>query len=591
MVSPLLVLWLVATPPTTASPAALAALAAGRLDEVERERLAAEARGADVREGAWAWLREASRLMRCLPLDPLGPAPALGAARRLLRLEALRLERRRADGTVAGDEILVELIDRARPWQTPTRPTAPDWVVWPLTEERWPDEVIEPAVQPARCEDPLDDAQLSAAAMAARTHAERTAVAELVDEGAPHVPAVVRARVLLLGLVRGAPLSATATVAAWLDGGEPRVVAAAAVRLGRRGEVLGQREAAIAAYERALVYTASAAAEAGWARARLVTLSDDPARVLAWARGARAPRPQDAAALAHAEARALYMLGDHEALERFGRAWLERRGPPDPLGFDLRTEDLLLSLALVQPVEAAVAWTSSLGPASGREQRLEALAQRALVSGQLELASYIYDRLRFDALEARARGGAPAVARLTTALAGRARVEHARHDPLAFDAWIQELERLARDESERPLARTAPHRALATLCQAMLGPLTDARGAPQTPRFAQSLVRAIDSLTAAPTRWSRMLEAHRPGLIALAGPTAPSTPSAPRGTRGTRGARSSAAPLRSVGVVVLPRLEPPLPAPDEAPPLPTLESLWVTLEPDGALRSGPPWRR
>jgi hypothetical protein len=34
-----------------------------------------------------------------------------------------------------------------------------------------------------------------------------------------------------------------------------------------------------------------------------------------------------------------------------------------------------------------------------------------------------------------------------------------------------------------------------------------------------------------------------------------------------------------------------LPAPDEALPLPTLESLWVTLEPDGALRSGSPWRR
>jgi hypothetical protein len=73
VVSPLLVLWLVATPPTPASPAALAALAAGRFDEVERERLAAVARGVDVSEGAWAWLREASRLMRCLPLEPLPP--------------------------------------------------------------------------------------------------------------------------------------------------------------------------------------------------------------------------------------------------------------------------------------------------------------------------------------------------------------------------------------------------------------------------------------------------------------------------------------------------------------------------------------
>lgn len=584
MVTPLLLLSLLAAPPTTVSPAAVAALADGRLDEVERERLAAVARGDDVAQGGWAWLREASRLMRCLPLGPEPASAPPGPARWLLRLEALRLERRRATGTASGDAVLAELIERARAWQDPPRPTAPASVVWPLSDERWPDEVIEPAVEPARCGEPLGDAQLTAAAMNARSAAERELVLRLVEGAAPGVPPTVRARVLLLGLVRGTALSATASVAAWLDGGEPGVVSAAAIRLGRRGEVLGQREAAIAAYERALAERGATDAEDGWARARLVSLSDDPGRVLAWARGARAPRPQDAAALAHAEARALYTLGDHDALERFGRAWLERRGPADALGFDARTEDLLLSLGLARPVDAAVAWTSSLGPASGREARLEALAQRALGQGQLELAAYVYDRLRFDALEARARGGAPAIARLTTAIAGRARVEYARGDPLAFDGWVQELERLARDESERPLARTAPHRALATLCQALLGPLTEARAAPETPRFAQSLVRAIDSLTTARTRWSRMLEAHRPGLSALAG-------TAPLAMAPARGKRPTAPALRSVGVVVLPRLEPPLPAPDELPPPPPLDDLWVTWAADGALSAGPPWRK
>lgn len=583
--SPLWLLAWVASTPVPLTPAALEALAAHRLVDVERERHAAGARGVDLTRGAWAWLRDASRLMRCLPLDELDlhPTPsapdALGAARRLLRLEALRLEHARAVGTTSGDELLVDWIERARPWESPTAPAPPAWVVWPLAEEQWPDEVLELVVEPARCRAPLEPALLTAQAAADRFARERAWVSAVVEGGPAGVPEPLRARVLLLGLARGAPLSATASVAAWLEGGEPRIVSAAAVRLGRRAEVLGQRAEAIAAYTRALADEARSDAEDGWARARLVALDDDPARVLPWARGARAPRPQDAAALAHAEARALYAQGDHEGLERFGRAWLERRGPPDALGFDAQTEDLLLSLALVRPADAAVAWTASLGPASGREARLEALGQRARTQGHLELAAYVYDRLRFDALEARSRGGAPAVARLTSALAGRAQVEHARGDPEAFDAWILELERLARDESERPLARTAPHRALATLCQALLGPLTDARDAPDTARFAHSLVRAIDSLTATPTRWSRMLEAHRPGLSALTG-TKPRPPTT----------RARAPALRSVGVVVLPRLEPALPAPDEPPPLPPLGSLWVSVGAGGQLRAAAPWR-
>ncbi len=555
-----------------------AALHALDLAELERVRAAAVERGVDVSTGELAALHDLSRLLRCLPVPPV-PAhesPRLLGPRLLLRLEALRVLRRRTEGAYSEDTDIQRMLGLATTWASPAPGASPAWVSWPLSTERWPDEVIEPALEPSVCATPARRTKRD------RARVEGARAADLIALG-PELPPTLRTRVLLLALARGAPLSTTASVAAWLDGGEPALVPPATLRLARRAEVLGALPEAIALHQRVLADPQRTDAEDGWARARLVGLLEDPAAILEVTRAARAPRPQDAAALAHAEARALYARGDLDGLERFGRGWLARRGPPDALGFDQATEDLLVALALVRPPDRAVAWTESLGPSSERDTRLDRLAQRAIEVGQLDLAAYVYDQLRREAAADRTRGGAPAVARLTRWLGGRAHVEHARGDPEAFADFVAELEHIASDEGDRPLARTAPHRAVAVLCQVVLGPLTEARSQDSTRAFAGIMVKAIDKLTITPTRWSRTLVGYRGPLAELAGV----------GALAFKGKRPPPA-IRSVGVVTLPRLAPRLPAPDEPTPLPPIGSFWVRPaerehDTSGGWVAGPPW--
>lgn len=557
--------------------AARAALRALDLAELERVRAAAVARGVDGAIGELGALHDVSRLLRCLPLGEL-PAhedAALVGPRLLLRLEAIRLLRRRADALYGEDPDMARLLAGAGAWATPAPRGAPAYVAWPLATERWPDEVIEPALEPSRCAAPVRTPPGRAATD--RAAQEASAAAALIARG-PVMPAAIRPRVLHLALERGAPLSATASVAAWIEGGDPALVAPLALRLGRRGEAQGATEDAIALYRRVLAEPARSDAEDGWARARLVGLLDAPPAILEVVHAARAPRPDDRAALHHAEARALYAAGDLDALERFGRAWLAARPAADPLGFDRATEDLLVSLALARPPDRAVSWTESLGPPRERDARLDKLAQRAIELGHHELAIYVYDQLRREAAADRAAGGAPAVARLARWLGGRAQVEHARGEAERFADFVSELEHIATDESDRPLARTAPHRAVAVLCQVVLGQLVEARGQPATAMFASTLVHAIDALTTTPTRWSRTLLSHRPALAELAGVAAPVV-------------KGKKAPprIRSVGVISLPRLAPRLPAPDDPPPLPPIGSLWVHPDESGTWVAGPPW--
>ena len=434
--------------------------------------------------------------------------------------------------------------------------------------------MLEPAVAPSRCA-PAE----ARPDVVSRSSDEGQRAVDLIAHG-EGVPLALRAPLVLLALTRGGPLSASATVAAWLDGTSTEVASAARVRLARRAEAIGQNDRAIALY-REVMFEGSDE-EAGWARARLARLLEAPREILEIARGARNPRPLDRASLVLAEARGR----DRAAAASRGRIAPARRdhpahrarAPPAIRPYHAAVIDLLALLALARDPDRAIAWTESLGSPSERDALLTALAERALDSQRFDLAAAVYDDLRRTATRERIRGGAPVATRLARWIAGRARVEQARGDPAAFAAFVDELRAQALAEADRPLARTAPHRELAALAQALLGPLTNAKAQPLTPQFAATLVGAIDALLVTPTRWSPILSGYRGPLAELAGVESKSAPSG-----------KPIKPIRSVGVIALPRLLPSLPAPDEEPPLPAVGSFWVYPAERGIKVGLPPW--
>jgi len=574
VVAALALLLLAATPADDAR--ARAAVSVGNWADLARLEVSLSARGETAHGGLIGLALDVSKVARCLPLPPLptGDAPEIRDARWLLRLESLRILRHRTEGAYPDDLEIRTVIARGPAWSTPSTRGAPGWVAWPISTEVWPDEVLEPAVAPSRCA-PAE----ARPDVVSRSSDEGQRAVDLIAHG-EGVPLALRAPLVLLALTRGGPLSASATVAAWLDGTSTEVASAARVRLARRAEAIGQNDRAIALY-REVMFEGSDE-EAGWARARLARLLEAPREILEIARGARNPRPLDRASLVLAEARALYALGDLDGLERFGRATLPQldlaRAPPAIRPYHAAVIDLLALLALARDPDRAIAWTESLGSPSERDALLTALAERALDSQRFDLAAAVYDDLRRTATRERIRGGAPVATRLARWIAGRARVEQARGDPAAFAAFVDELRAQALAEADRPLARTAPHRELAALAQALLGPLTNAKAQPLTPQFAATLVGAIDALLVTPTRWSPILSGYRGPLAELAGVESKSAPSG-----------KPIKPIRSVGVIALPRLLPSLPAPDEEPPLPAVGSFWVYPAERGIKVGLPPW--
>lgn len=576
-----------------------ARLLEGDVVTLERVLAARAARGEPVDVGPWAFLRDLSQLMRCRPLGPVPPheSPRLTAAREALRLERVRLQRRLRDGVHASGAFDALL---GRPWVRDGVPEQPELVRWPAEAERWPGEIPDPRPPPSRCPSRLDGARDrgrgATARAAARARAERAQLAKLV----PHLTALPDATASRLAFAyladaeRAGPEFRPSL--AWLgrlevalrrDRGPHRVAGQLAL-----AKVLARSDGDEARRVLGAVLEDPARTPAQDSRARLLLVAElepDWPRVIALVRGAQAPRASDRPALDNALARALYATGDRDGLMRFGRRFVQRaRGGP----FDAQTQDLLLMLGFELPVPEALAWVDEILPAAPRqrEARLASLGRWALARGALDLAAALFDRLRLEAAAEIPTRGPKARAALARWLGLRAEVAYERGDPEAFGGLLEALVGSAAASRGQPLARHAPHRAVAALGQTLTGRLVERAGAPEQARFAGHLLEAVSALLAQePGRWKKPLLALAPVLTELAGPYAAGRQPAAKAKRGGR-------PVRQLGEVVVPRLPPRLEPEDTPTAQPPIDDLGVHLAPGGRLAAGlpfagPPTRR
>jgi hypothetical protein len=562
----------------------------GDLVSIERARAALNERGESIDRGSLGLLDDLSRLMRCLPLGPIpsGERAPFRAARLLARFERVRIERRLREGIYQGTALDALLEDEVR-HRAETRSDL--FVRWPVESERWPGEVPDPRLMPPRCTagaGPAIEGWTPEALAAARTRAEREfleQVAQMLDDLPSASRSVVAFELLSRRKADEPALDShrASLLRAAIEAGEPPVRSAGLMLLARDLQEHGDEIGAIAAYRSLLNDSAATNDEDSRARVHLSQiLEPDWPSVLEVVNGARSARPNDRAPLAYAEARALYSLGDLDGLERFGRVWLRSRPAQDSIGFAAATEQILLELALHRSPADALRWISELP--GDRSVQLDRVGKLAVDTGRTELASAIYDRLRIDAASDLGRRGPAAAADLAHWTAERALVEYETKDAAAFAGLIDDLVRLANDERDRPLARTAPHRQIARLCQTLLGRITNDAAASEEPRkYAAALLEAITALTKEPSRWRTILEDHREPLRILAG-----SYTAERSVK-PGGAKPKRPPIKSLGEVVIPRLPPRLTPKDEPTPLPQISSFVVHEREDGTLLAGPPW--
>jgi hypothetical protein len=583
----------------------------GDLVAVERGRALLEDSGAGVATGPIALLEDLSRLVRCLPLGPVPEReqPPYRGARMLVRLERIRLEALMRDG-IYDETALVDLLGEPPLFRAKALDRTDVLVRWPVEQERWPGEVIEPRIEPARCASKAgaskeSDPKVHAAARRTRARAVRETLAALVGE-LDRLPADTRGKVATayLDLASAAPsfeLPAEwdrALIAA-LEKSDPPWKSAGLVLLAGLREKTGDERGAVALYREILERAAPTAAEDSRVRARLVGLEEPNwGSVLEIARAVRAARSSDAPVLAHAEARALYALGRWTELETFGRAWLRRAHQDDEI--DLRTRDLLVRLALqLEPAEA-MAWIEEISPGDpkGRIERLDGLGKLAIETNNLDLATRVYDRLRTEtAADAKKRGPA-ASSELAHWIAERALIEFSLEDPEAFAELIDEILAFAKQEGDRPLSRFAPHREVARLCQDLIGRLAnEVREKPERRKFAALLLEAAVQLADKPSRWQAMLERYAESLRGLAGPYAAGrdgrAPSSARRAskdgEAARKRREKQRRVRELGEVIVPRLPPRLIPEDVRSEVPTVASFLTWEDAAGVWRSGAPW--
>src|SRR5687767_5199692 len=125
-----------------------------------------------------------------------------------------------------------------------------------------------------------------------------------------------------------------------VDRALPPERAAARMMLARSFEKNGEPAHAKEHYRKLLADPSRTPEEDSRARVRYAALLEPECEeLLAAVRGVK-PRPVDRAALANAEARALFALGRREELMTFGRRWLRDQRADDK--YDRETADLLL---------------------------------------------------------------------------------------------------------------------------------------------------------------------------------------------------------------------------------------------------------
>ena len=546
-------------------------------------------RGADLDHGDWGLLDDLSRLVRCQPLRPIpdGEVSPWREARALVRLEAIRLARRLEDGALF-DSHLSALVRPAAPYRV--RSEAPGWelVRWPYAEERWPDEVVDPGVLRSDCV-PSRTGQQRAKAVQQRRNAERQAVAALLprlDRLWPRTAAKVAYRYAEAAVRVGAHFRVPAPWLGRLDDAFAR--APAKTRIAGRfllatlaGRAPNTTEPGLdetALITKILSDPERTPAEDSRARVRAVWLAGpDWPRVRRLTEDGPPPRPVDVAALVNARARALYALGARNDLKTLGRAFVRRTKLSfETTSFDAQTYDLLLRLALELAPGPALAWVREIGPTEPTRARdaLADLGRRALVAERWNLAAALFDQLRLDAIRSRSGRGPRARADEAKWVGLRAQVAYARDNFSLFRGLLGEL---------KDLAQRGPPRALATLVQDSIGPLTeDVARNPRRRRYASALLQASRAVAAVPSRWQRILHRYRPLLARLAGGAA----------AGSIPAAGPARPkIRAIGEVRLKRIPPRLPAPDHPTRTPVIRTFLVYQDAAGQWVEGAPWVR
>lgn len=599
-------------PPAVTTPLELEALRgaflAGDLVTLERGQAIHRDRGVEIDRGSHGLLRDLTRLVRCLPIGPI-PAPEvetppLLAARSLVRLERVRMERMLKDSTYP-TSLVAELLPEPKLYLERAPPQKLELVRWPVEEERWPGEVIEGRLEAGKCPTrpgALREAENKArdANQKTRAAAERAAITAVLPM-LPSLPDAAAGKIALAYLQDAVkaerfqfPLEWADRLEAGLRRGEPAIRSGGLVMLARAREQNGDLAGATALYRELAADPTLTNEEDSRVRVRLTALEEpDWPRVRDLAAGARAPRDLDERVLSYAHARALYALHDFDALTTFGRVWLRKvRGGNQ---FDDAARDLFLKLAVELEPARAMSWIEEIGDDARLRERLDVLGQLALESDNLPLATAIYDRLRLLAASERKKRGPAAAAEEAHWIAQRALVEFAAEDAEAFAGFMDALVALAFEQSDRPIARWAPHREVARLALDLIGRLTNEVDAKADRRkFAALLLEASVKLAAKPSRFQALLEERIPPLRVLAGPYAvgrerEATKATPDARKTAKGARGKEKKVRQLGEVVVPRLPPRIEAPDIETAVPAIDTFLVYEDRDGTLRSGVPW--
>lgn len=579
----------------------------GDLVTLRRATVLRAAAGERVDVGLLALLNDYARLVRCRPIDPL-PADErepYRTVRKLVRLERVRLERLVRDRAHRGST-LVHLLGPERLYQLAE---AEDRRVirWPIEAETWPGEILAPTSAEPDCPSIAGGKKERPEAVhrehrRLRINAERSGVADLLDHF-DQLPDRTASRVALTYLADAEGVAGFAINARWRRVLEATVARspddvrpAARLLLAKIAERSNDGAEVERLYRALLADPARSAAQDSRARVRLVKrLEPQWTAILDVIRGAEKIRPEDEPVLINAEARALYSLGETEQLMTLGRRLVQRedlwRGASDgQLGpFILQTNELLTLLALDLSPSRAIAWLDEIAIAGdeARSERLEQLAERARERRDFDLAVALYDRRRAEVLEGLTRRGPRAAAKDAELIGRRAYIEYDREDVEAFAGFVDALVALATTEQGRPIARYAPHKAIARLTQDLLGRLTDdVKDDPEREKFAAVLLDAGTKLTVQPSRYRRVLERFQPDLIRLAGKWAEGRVAKPDAKKTKR---KKAKPVKQLGQVVVQRLPPSLEAPDHATPVPAVATFLMYPTPEGAWREGAPW--
>lgn len=589
------------------------AFLAGDLVTLERGQAILRDRGVDVDHASHGLLRDLARLVRCLPIGPIpapsSETPSLLAARTLVRLERVRLERMLKESSYP-QSLLAELLPEPKLYLERAPPQKLELVRWPVEDERWAGEVVEGRVEAGKCPTRPGafreaDGKSRDANQKLRAAAERAATTAVLPM-LPSLPDAAAGKIALAYLQDAVkaesfkfPLEWADRLEAGLRRGQPAIRSAGLVMLARAREQNGDLAGATALYRELISDPSLTNEEDSRVRVRLTALEEpDWPRVRDVAAGARSPRDLDERVLSYAQARALYALHDFDTLTTFGRVWLRKvRGGNQ---FDDAARDLFLKLAVELEPARAMSWIEEIGEDARLRERLDLLGQLALESDNLPLATAIYDRLRLLAASERKKRGPAAAAEEAHWIAQRALVEFAAEDAEAFAAFMDQLVALAFEQTDKPIARWAPHREVARLALDLIGRLTNEVDAKADRRkFAALLLEASVKLTAKPSRFQALLEERIPPLRVLAGPyavgrdaagkDAQATKATPDARKTAKGARGKERKVRQLGEVVVPRLPPRIEAPDVETAVPAIDTFLVYEDERGALLSGVPW--